>query len=36
VIGAIGFATVGLFVPRVLGVGYDVIGEVFNTPATSQ
>jgi H+/Cl- antiporter ClcA len=30
VIGAAGFATVGLFVPRVLGVGYDVIGDVLD------
>jgi len=30
VIGALGFATVGLFVPRALGVGYDVIGDVLN------
>lgn len=29
VIGAIGFATVGLFVPRALGVGYDAIGDVL-------
>jgi H+/Cl- antiporter ClcA len=29
-IGAIGFATVGLFVPRALGVGYDAIGDVLN------
>ncbi len=29
-IGAVGFATIGLFVPRVLGVGYDVIGEVLD------
>lgn len=29
VIGAVGFATVGIFVPRVLGVGYDVIGDVL-------
>lgn len=29
VIGAVGFATVGLFVPRALGVGYDVIGDVL-------
>jgi H+/Cl- antiporter ClcA len=29
VIGAVGFAVVGLFVPRVLGVGYDVIGDVL-------
>jgi H+/Cl- antiporter ClcA len=29
-IGALGFATVGLFVPRALGVGYDVIGDVLN------
>lgn len=28
-IGAIGFATIGLFVPRVLGVGYDVIDDVL-------
>lgn len=28
-IGAIGFATVGLFVPRALGVGYDSIGDVL-------
>jgi CIC family chloride channel protein len=30
VIGAVGFATVGLFVPRALGVGYDVIGDVLD------
>ncbi len=30
-IGAIGFATVGLFVPRALGVGYDVIGDVLGS-----
>ncbi|MGE0878866.1 MAG: chloride channel protein [Acidimicrobiia bacterium] len=30
VIGAIGFATVGLFVPRCLGVGYDVIDDLLN------
>jgi len=30
VIGALGFATVGLLVPRVLGVGYDAIGDVLN------
>jgi H+/Cl- antiporter ClcA/CBS domain-containing protein len=29
VIGAVGFATVGMFVPRALGVGYDVIGDVL-------
>lgn len=29
-IGAVGFATVGLFVPRALGVGYDTIGDVLN------
>ncbi len=29
-IGAIGFATVGLFVPRALGVGYDAIGDVLD------
>ena len=30
-IGALGFATVGLFVPRVLGVGYDAIGDVLDS-----
>ncbi|MCB1003463.1 MAG: chloride channel protein [Acidimicrobiales bacterium] len=30
VIGAVGFATVGLFVPRALGVGYDAIDDVLN------
>jgi H+/Cl- antiporter ClcA len=30
-IGAIGFATVGMFVPRALGVGYDAIGDVLDT-----
>ncbi len=29
VVGALGFATVGLFVPRALGVGYDAIGDVL-------
>ncbi|MBI5088501.1 MAG: chloride channel protein [Actinobacteria bacterium] len=29
-IGAIGFVTVGLFVPRALGVGYDAIDDVLN------
>lgn len=29
VIGAVGFATVGLVVPRALGVGYDAIGDVL-------
>lgn len=29
VVGAVGFATVGLFVPEALGVGYDVIGDVL-------
>ena len=29
VIGAAGFALVGLFVPRALGVGYDSIGAVL-------
>lgn len=29
VIGAIGFATVGLFQPRALGVGYDAIDDVL-------
>ncbi len=28
-IGAVGFAVIGLFVPRVLGVGYDVIGDLL-------
>ena len=28
-IGALGFAIVGLFVPRVLGVGYDAISDVL-------
>jgi CIC family chloride channel protein len=28
-IGAVGFVTVGLLVPRVLGVGYDAIGDVL-------
>jgi CBS domain-containing protein len=30
VIGAFGFAAVGLLVPRALGVGYDAIGDVLN------
>jgi chloride channel protein, CIC family len=30
VVGAAGFATVGLFVPRVLGVGYDAISDVLD------
>ncbi|MGV3758573.1 MAG: chloride channel protein, partial [Actinomycetota bacterium] len=30
-IGAIGFATVGLFVPRALGVGYDAIADVLSS-----
>jgi H+/Cl- antiporter ClcA/CBS domain-containing protein len=29
-IGAIGFATVGMFVPRALGVGYDAIEDVLD------
>ena len=29
-IGAVGFATVGLFLPRVLGVGYEVIGDILS------
>ena len=29
-IGAIGFVTVGIFVPRALGVGYDAIGDVLD------
>ena len=32
-IGALGFATVGLLVPRALGVGYDAIGDVLNGEA---
>jgi H+/Cl- antiporter ClcA len=31
VIGAVGFALVGLVVPRALGVGYDAIGDVLST-----
>lgn len=31
VIGAVGFALVGLAVPRALGVGYDAIGDVLNS-----
>jgi len=34
VIGAIGFAAVGLLVPRALGVGYDAIGDVLNDRLT--
>ncbi len=30
IIGAVGFATVGLIVPGALGVGYDEIGDVLN------
>jgi H+/Cl- antiporter ClcA/CBS domain-containing protein len=30
-IGAVGFATVGLLVPRILGVGYGVIGDVLSS-----
>ncbi len=33
-IGALGFATVGLVVPRVLGVGYDQISAVLATRVT--
>jgi CIC family chloride channel protein len=29
-IGAVGFATVGLLVPRALGVGYDAIDDILN------
>jgi CIC family chloride channel protein len=29
-IGAIGFMAVGVFVPRALGVGYDVIGDILD------
>jgi len=28
-VGALGFASIGLFVPRVLGVGYEVIDDVL-------
>ena len=28
-VGAVGFVTVGLFVPRALGMGYDAIGDVL-------
>ena len=31
VIGALGFAVIGLAVPRALGVGYDAIGDVLAT-----
>src|SRR2546429_5696119 len=31
-IGAVGFASVGLALPRVLGVGYDQIGHVLGGP----
>jgi H+/Cl- antiporter ClcA/CBS domain-containing protein len=31
VIGAALFATIGLFVPRALGVGYDAIGDLLST-----
>ncbi|MDQ1372990.1 MAG: hypothetical protein QOJ09_328 [Actinomycetota bacterium] len=34
VIGALGFATVGLCVPRALGVGYDAIGDVLASRLT--
>lgn len=29
-IGALGLGVIGYFVPRVLGVGYDTIGEILN------
>lgn len=29
-IGALGLGIIGFFVPRVLGVGYDTIGEILN------
>src|SRR5579871_5063308 len=29
-IGALGLGTIGYFVPRVLGVGYDTIGDILN------
>jgi H+/Cl- antiporter ClcA len=29
-IGALGLAIIGYFVPRVLGVGYDTIGDILN------
>ncbi len=31
VIGAVGFAFIGLAVPRALGVGYDALGDVLST-----
>ncbi|HEY8524905.1 MAG TPA: chloride channel protein [Acidimicrobiales bacterium] len=34
VIGAVGFATVGLFVPRALGVGYDSITGILTDELT--
>jgi H+/Cl- antiporter ClcA len=30
VIGALGYGVIGYFVPRVLGVGYDTIGDILN------
>jgi CIC family chloride channel protein len=30
-IGALGLGMIGYFVPRVLGVGYDTIGDILNT-----
>jgi CBS domain-containing protein len=34
VIGAVGFAAVGLAEPRVLGVGYEVIGDILQSRLT--
>lgn len=33
-IGAVAFVTVGMFQPRALGVGYDVIGDVLSSRLT--
>ncbi|MGA3089566.1 MAG: chloride channel protein [Terriglobales bacterium] len=30
-IGALGLGIIGYFVPRVLGVGYDTIGDILNS-----
>ncbi len=30
-IGAVGLGVIGFFVPRVLGVGYDTIGDILNS-----
>src|SRR5205823_7148620 len=33
-IGALGLGIIGYFVPRVLGVGYDTIGDILNANLT--